>query len=196
MSSFELPPLIGIGGGNGSGKTTVGSERFERTGLPFMDSGDPLRVQAEIEGKDPEERSNLRDIARRWGEQYKDPAILVKKALELFGQEAGSVVSVRRVAEAEYIKKLGGAIIWVEAPIDLRHQRVISRARGSSDIKTLEAFIADENKEMYSTDPSDPFNVHMSGVRDMADFTFNNIAPSEEKSSEEIARTFNLPSKQ
>lgn len=192
MSSFEFPPLIVIGGGNGSGKSTLGYERELRTGVPYMDASDPLRNEALTRGLDPEQRGVLGSIAKEWARTYNNPAIMAKKVLDTIGYETASVVSVRRVAEAEFVSKLGGAIIWVDAPVELRHERAMKRARGTSDFKTLDEFIAEENKEMFTEDPSDPFNMHMNAIREMADFTFENIA-SEEDAPEIIAQTFKLP---
>lgn len=192
MSTFELPPLIAIGGGNGSGKSTLGYERELRTGVRSLDASEPLRNEAIARKLDPEMRGVLGPIAKEWAEKYNDPAIMAKKVLDIIGYEAASVMSVRRVAEAEFIRSLGGAIIWVDAPVELRHERAMKRARGTSDFKKLDEFIAEENKEMFTNDPSNLFNMHMDAIRQMADFTFENIAP-EEEAPEVIAHTFNLP---
>lgn len=192
--SFELPSIVGVAGGNGSGKTTFGRAREAALGVPYADLSDIIRIEAVNRGLDPTDRTVLRSISGEWARELNTPAVMARKALDYFGEgNPFTAVSIRRPAEAEFFQKRGGLILWVDAPVEQRWQNVNSRARDEGDQKTLDEFIEIENQEMYSKDPSDPYLINMSAVRDMADVTYINVAPSEEAAMADIARVFNFP---
>jgi len=63
------------------------------------------------------------------------------------------VDSIRNPAEVDVLRKQSGFfLVAVDAPIELRYKRSVSRAR-SGDVRSFEEFLANEKKEM-SSDPS------------------------------------------
>lgn len=175
MEKINLTPLVAVTGGNGSGKDSWAAERLKHTGIPFVTGSDILRNIASEQGLDPNDRAVLGSIAAELTKTSQDPAKLVNMIMEEYDTESGlSIVSIRRVAEAEAVKRRGGMVLWLDAPIELRYERAFARKRGSDDMKTFEEFVADENREMYSDDPSNPFLMNMSAIREMADVEFVN----------------------
>ncbi len=208
MILFDLPPAVGVAGVNGSGKTTLGAARQELADVPYADLSDFARDEARKLGLNPSERGVLGPIIERWAKEKGNPAFMAQVAFEGFeaqrlkALEAGIVlpegftaVSIRRPAEAQFIQNLGGALIWVDAPLEVRLKRINDRARDEGDIKTPEQFMAEEAKEMFAQDPSDPYQMNMSRVKEMADFTYENMASDREEAITHMAETFGLPTK-
>jgi dephospho-CoA kinase len=64
------------------------------------------------------------------------------------------IESIRTEGEAEALKKLEGFVLWaVDADLSIRHERNM-RENTATDQRTLEQFMADEQREMTSTDKS------------------------------------------
>ncbi len=194
MKSFELPEKTIIAGGNGSGKSTLSIVREEALQIPGVDLSDVLRIEATRRGLDPTDRSVLRAISTEWSREVNSPDVMAQKTMAHFeGHDAFTAVSIRRPAEAEYFKKRGAALIWVDAPVIQRWQNVNARARDEGDKKTLEEFITIEDQEMFSPNPEDPYLINMVAVRAMADFVYVNTEPTLEAAKLKMAETFGLP---
>lgn len=213
MKSIELPGVAGFAGFDGSGKDTIANTiRDELTGIPVVGLGDVLGDLIEEQGGDRDDREKKRATSKFLAEQYGDPAIMAKIAfgdydeITLNGQtyEFGDryrnadgeiyITSIRRLAEAEEIKRRGGALLWIHVPVEERYQRAILRARGSGDtFATLEEFIAKGEKEIYADDPNDPNSVNVSRVFGAADYIYNNPKRDREELIEHLSTTFQLP---
>ncbi len=168
-----LPSIIGVAGTNASLKGTMAARRQETQFTQTAEFSDILRVEATKRGLS-HERENLRAISTEWGRKLGAGALatmtLNRYWEEQTDPETGiSIVSVRRPAEARVIQENGGAIVWLDADLEIRHQRVLIGNRGRvDDLKTLDEFAAEEAVEM-NPQSDDPFLINMSGVRDMAD---------------------------
>jgi cytidylate kinase len=169
--------LIGLSGTNGSGKDTAGEIVAEKYGYLFVSVSDLLRVELRARGI-PVERQHLRKLSAEWRREF-GLGVLVDKAVELAEKSGypGVVASpMRNVGEAQHLKDLGGTLVWVDADQAMRYQRVRSTHRGrpGEDDKTFEQFCAEEQAEMYPSDPNDPAVLNMAGVRALADITIVN----------------------
>lgn len=194
MTNFDLPPIVAVAGGNGSGKSTVGIVREKFTEVPFADLGDFVRIEADNRGLDRADRSVLRAISTEWANELQTPAVMAVKAIQYFGEGMPfTAVSIRRPAEAEYLMERGAALVWVEAPVEVRWKRANDRARDEGDRKTLDEFIAAEAPEMHPSDPTDEYAINMSRVRKMADFVLDNSIDQADSITEaSFAEIFNL----
>jgi len=126
----------------------------------------------------PVERQHLRELSAEWRREF-GLGVLVDKAVELAEKSGypGVVASpMRNVGEAQHLKDLGGTLVWVDADRRLRYERIreTHRGRPGEDDKTFEQFCAEEQAEMYPSDPNDPAVLNMAGVRALADVTVVN----------------------
>ena len=97
--------------------------------------------------------------------------ILVRLALE-HHKTAGRIVfgGIRAIAEADAVKRYGGSMIAVTAPIKVRFKRAQGRGRVGDDA-SFEAFKAIEEKESVGKNASDQ---NVNAVVAQADYIINN----------------------
>lgn len=172
--------IFGIGGTNGSGKDTVGHMLAERHNFLFVSLTDMLRAEARRRGQ-PVEREVLRSISAEWRRES-GLGVLVDKALAFFSNQTKKydglvVASLRNPGEAERIHELGGKVIWVDAKLRIRYDRIqankLTRDRAEEDERTFEQFCDDEAAEMNQS--GDEATLNMNGVKKLADvFLVNN----------------------
>lgn len=170
--------IIGTSGTNGSGKDTVGQMLAEQYNLLFVSVSDLLRIECRKRGLEVS-RENLRMVSSEWRREF-GLGVLVDKAVELAQEQGGfdGVVAspMRNVGEAQRLKDSGGTLLWVDADPRIRYERIqaANRGRAAEDNKTYEQFLAEEQAEMYPSDPNDPSVLNMDGVRKLADVTILN----------------------
>jgi dephospho-CoA kinase len=171
--------IIGTSGTNGSGKDTVGELLAQKYNFLFISVSDLLRIECRKRGI-AVSRENLRRVSSEWRRQF-GLGVLVDKAVELAENApqdyAGVVASpMRNVGEAQHLKDIGGTLVWVDADPRTRYERIqaVNRGRAAEDNKTYEEFLAEEQAEMYPSDPNDPSVLNMAGVHDLADVTIRN----------------------
>ena len=175
---MKLPEIIGVAGGNGSGKDTLADLRTKLESAQKIGLSDLLRVEAVRLGLDPKDREVLSAISSQWADFYNDPGFLSIKAVETYRgmdveqQNGLSIVSIRRLAEAAIIQQNDGPMIWIEASIEKRFENALRRARPGDDM-TFEKFKADNDREMYG-DPNNPLAPKMIEVKESADIEIVN----------------------
>lgn len=87
------------------------------------------------------------------------------------------IESIRTVGEVNALKKKGGFYLFaVDADPKLRYERVVERG-SETDKVTYETFIANEQREMTSTDPN---KQNLAACQALADFKFDNNHSFEE----------------
>jgi hypothetical protein len=127
------------------------------------------------------ERPVLHSVANRL-RQEKGAGIFAEMAISLFQAKQaerddyrGLVVSgLRSLGEAKAIVAAGGKIVFVDASIELRYQRMVGRKRDSEVHLSLEEFIAQEAKELeVGSAPSDA-DFNLLGIKSMSDAVIMN----------------------
>lgn len=140
--------IIGVTGTFASGKDTVSDYLVEK-GFFHFSLSDAIREECDKRGL-PKDRDTLRRLANemRAKEGYD---ILAKRAIEAIKKSAKknvAVTSIRNQKEAEFLKKQDNFIlIAVDAPIEIRYERVKSRQREGDQID-FEKFQEQEKMEM------------------------------------------------
>lgn len=104
--------------------------------------------------------------------------ILIDKAVDeyrtLNKRYAGlAVSSLRNPGEADELHRLGGRLIWIDADLKVRYQRIESRLRGPEDHKSYEQFLQEEQIEMHHHG-NDDTALNMSAVKAKADIFITN----------------------
>lgn len=158
---MKLPSLIGLAGTFGSGKDTLAEILTSEYGYTHVSTGDMVR-QVAMERYGSIERPVLYRTAQENREKY-GAGYFVELALK---KSRPLIISgIRSLGEMKALKVAGGVMIYVDAPIELRHQRIVSRKRDNEVKLSLEEFQAFEETEMYAGDKDTDFNIRAIGER-------------------------------
>ncbi len=143
--------IIGITGTFASGKDTV-AEYLEKKGFEHFSLSDEIRKIAADRGIETT-RDNLRELGNSLRDEF-GPDYLPKRVLQQAKTDKILISSIRQPAEALYLKKNKGfVLLGIDAPIELRFERLRLRAR-PGDPQTLEELKDKEAKEMESKGPN------------------------------------------
>ena len=158
--------LIGLTGTNGSGKGEAATY-FKKRGYAYFSLSDVIRDALRNDGKE-DTRDNLIEKGNELRKKY-GPDILARLAMEKV-QDKTVIDSIRNPSEVEYLRKEKEFILLaIDAPVELRYERVKRRGRQES-ASTLEEFIKKEKEEM--TDSGKGQQLH--SCMKMADFIIMN----------------------
>lgn len=136
--------LIGLTGTNGAGKGEAAAF-FKKKGYVYFSLSDLLREELQKKGKQVT-RDNLIEIGNNLRKKF-SPDILAKRVMKKIKSRA-VIDSIRNPREIEYLKKQKNFILLsLDAPVELRHERVKKRGRDES-ATTLQEFIEKEANEM------------------------------------------------
>jgi len=163
--------IIGITGTIGAGKGTVVEYLINKKGFKHFSARDFLVEEIEKRGLE-KTRDNMVMVANDLREKNSPSFVadeLFKRALKL-GQNC-VIESLRTVGEIESLRKKGNfTLLAVDAEAKIRYERILKRSTSTDDI-SFEKFVADENREMESTDPN---KQNLKKCIAMADFTIIN----------------------
>ncbi|MGD8534515.1 MAG: AAA family ATPase [Candidatus Aminicenantes bacterium] len=158
--------LIGLTGTNGSGKGEVAAY-LKKKGYDYFSLSDVIRDALRKDGKE-DSRNNLIEKGNELRKKY-GPDILAKMVMERVEGKA-VIDSIRNPSEVEYLRKEKEFILLaIDAPVELRYERVKQRGRQES-VSTLEEFTKKEKEEM--TDREKEQQLH--SCMKMADFVIMN----------------------
>lgn len=172
---YNTPPqLIGISGTFASGKDTVAEFLVSDFGFTHVSTGDIVRKVA----------------MEKYGSIERP--VLAKAATELrYAQGAGALVAealketrplvitgIRSLGEAKTVKAAGGVLLFVDAPVELRYERIKQRSRDKEAELSLEEFRANEAKELYAGPNDEDFNIR--GIGKIADIVVENTTTLED----------------
>lgn len=162
----KLPKLIGIAGTFASGKDTLADYLVAQYSFAVGSTSDVVR---EISQKryGNIERPALHETADHYRQKYGADYFAQKILDDFFTDQANNyyglvVTGLRSVGEAKAIKDADGILVFVNAPIEVRYQRMLVRNRDKEVNLTLEQFTKSEEAEWHSGDG-------------LADFSFKNI---------------------
>jgi len=140
LSDFKL---IGLTGTNGAGKGEV-AKYFQIKGYAYLSLSDVIRDELRARGLEAS-RDNLITCGNELREKF-GPDILARRVAEKI-QGPTVIDSIRNTREVAYLRSLGNFIlIAVDAPVEIRFERVKRRGRNES-ATTLEEFKQKEEEE-------------------------------------------------
>ncbi len=162
--------IIGIVGTIGSGKGTVVKHLVARGFAHYSMSG--LLKEILVERQIPATRKNLSELANELAKEYEGGILQYahEKAVA-DGVEQYILESIHREQEAEYVHRIGGVLIGVDADIHVRYERVIARQEGEKDNVSFEQFLEDARREDEGGTGSGP---HIRAVLKKADHLVTN----------------------
>lgn len=166
--------IVGLTGTFAAGKDAV-AEYLEEKGFEHFSTGEEVAEIAREKGIETT-RDNLRELANKlrdeFGSEYLSRRIIENKAKT----NKIAITGLRQPGEVKYLKSLKDFyLIAVDAPVELRFQRMRERAR-PGDPETLEAMIEKEKKEMEAKGQNAQ-KIHE--CMQMADYTIINDASFE-----------------
>ncbi len=158
--------FIGLTGTNGSGKGKAAAY-FKKKGYSYFSLSDLIREELQKNGKEL-----TRDNLIEKGNELRDthgPAMLAQQARKKVKGKA-VIDSIRNPFEVEYLRKDKEFILLaIDAPVELRYERVKKRGRKES-ASTLQEFIKKEEEEMTGSEKGQQLRRCMK----MADFVIFN----------------------
>lgn len=136
--------IIGLTGTNGAGKGEVAAF-LKRKGYTYFSLSDLVRE--ELRKKENEvTRNNLIKMGNELREKF-GPDILAKRIMKKVKHRA-VIDSIRNPREVDYLREQKDFVLLsIDAPVELRYERVRKRGRKES-VATLEEFIKKEEEEM------------------------------------------------
>jgi dephospho-CoA kinase len=166
--------IIGITGTNGAGKGEVVRYLVEEKGFTHFSVRDEITAEIERRGL-VVDRPNMNevgtDLRATHGADY-FTKLFVQKAKE---QGLNNIVieSIRSPYEAAAIHEAGGKVIVVDADLETRYYRVVTRG-SDTDKVSFEEFCAQQEREMTSEDPTNPAKMDIRAVIEQADVHLQN----------------------
>ncbi|HRK40626.1 MAG TPA: AAA family ATPase [Candidatus Saccharibacteria bacterium] len=174
MNISAKPELIGIAGSFASGKDTIAHALEADYGFTHVSTGDMVR-EAAMRERGSIERPVLFEVADE--HRHRDGAgVFVVHALEK--PRPLVVTGIRSLGEAKALKAAGGVLLFIDAPAQVRYERMKARHRDAETELTFEQFEANEAKEWHSGETDADFNLR--DIKVMADVVMHNVVPLEE----------------
>jgi dephospho-CoA kinase len=166
--------IFGVTGTNGAGKGTVVDYLRDEKGFAHYSVRDLIIEEVTRRGL-PLDRIHIGDTGtalRRENAPTYFIDTFVQRAHDA-GETNVVIESIRTLAEAKRIQELVGNVIAVDAPVELRYARITERG-SATDHVTFEQFREQEDREYTAKDDSDPTQMSVLKVMDIADFVIVN----------------------
>jgi dephospho-CoA kinase len=158
--------LIGLTGTNGSGKGEAAAY-LKKKGFQYFSLSDLIREELKKRGKEPT-RDNLIKTGNELREKF-GPDRLARLIMKKVKDKA-VIDSIRNPKEVEYLRKQKNFIfLAIDAPVELRYERVKKRGRGES-ASTFQEFVEKEKEEITGREKGQQLRKCMN----MADFLIIN----------------------
>lgn len=169
--------VIGITGTLGAGKGTLVDYLIKHEDFRHFSVRQFLIEEIERRGL-PVNRDSMTAVANELREQH-HPAYIIEKLYEKAIEHGGRAIieSIRTPGEINFLRKQGDFyLLAVDADPKIRFQRIQLRASETDQID-FQTFLANEAREMNTTDPN---KQNLSACIRLADFRLNNDGSMEE----------------
>lgn len=164
--------IIGLTGTFGAGKDEA-ARYFEGLGFEHFSTADILREEATKRGL-AIDRDSLRELKNILKDEKGDD-YLAKEAVLRIKSDKAIISAIRSIGEVDYLKSLKDFyLIFVDAPIETRYERIKDRKRAGEEELTLEKFKEKEDLEM-----SGQSSQRLDYSKENADYTVINNATKE-----------------
>ena len=154
LKSNRAIQIIGITGTLGAGKGTVVDYLKEKYGFVHFSVRDFLKEEVLRRGMEPN-RDSFTQVANELRAAH-SPSYVTDCLYERAAQQTHDAVieSIRTPGEIDSLQAKGNFQLWaVDADPEIRYQRAVLR-NSETDHVTYEIFLANEQREMTSTDPN------------------------------------------
>ncbi|MDQ3123354.1 MAG: nucleoside monophosphate kinase [bacterium] len=163
--------IIGLSGTFASGKDTLSQHLVHKFNFLHVSTGDMVRAVAIAEYGDTE-RPTLVKTANELRAK-RGPGVLAELAMEHYEEERtkyiGVIISgVRSLGEANIIQAKAGIIVFCDAPMEIRYERIKNRHRANEELLSFHEFQKSEELETHK-DHDNPAVQDIAGVKELAD---------------------------
>lgn len=166
--------IFGVTGTNGAGKGEVVRYLVEEKGYTHYSVRDEITAEILRRGL-VVDRPNMNEVGTELrathGADY-FIKLFIKKAKE-DGILDLAIESIRSPLEAKALHDEGGKVIVVDADVQTRYYRVVTRGSATDNI-SFEDFCAQQEREMTSEDPTNPAKMDIKAVIAQADIHLQN----------------------
>lgn len=163
MNTSAKPELIGVAGTFASGKDLIAHYLSDHYGYTHPSTSELVRNVA-MKERGSVERDVLYEVADAHRRKY-GADVFVQMCLD--APRPTVITGLRSLGEAKAIKAAGGLLVFVDAPVTVRYERMRSRDRDLETQLTLEQFQAREQSELHAGNDDTDFN--LLGIKAMAD---------------------------
>ena len=167
------PTIIGLAGTFASGKDTLANYLVEKYGYLHISTADMVRGEA-MKRYGSIERPILHKTATAV-RQTEGAGAFAQRALDEAAGRPVIISGIRSLGERDVLRKQGALIVFVDAPVEVRYERMRSRQRDQETQLSLDEFRANEQREWYGGDDPADFNVR--GIKAEADVVLENVMP-------------------
>jgi dephospho-CoA kinase len=171
--------IIGIAGSFASGKDTLADRLVDDLGFVHYSLGDMVRKVAFAQ-RGSTERPILHEVADTMRRQHGGDYFMQLALQEGSATQAPGVIvtGIRTMGEANAIIAAGGQIVFIDAPAQVRYDRMRARQRDNETQLTLQQFIKNEETEWYAGPADTDFNLR--GIKQIASATLQNTTGPDE----------------
>ncbi len=161
--------ILGVTGTIGAGKDLI-ARYLESKDFQHISTADILREEVSQKGLSLE-RESLRtfsnDLKKEKGGDY-----LAREAVARMKSDNIIISAIRAVEEVDYLKKLDNFyLIFIDAPVELRYERIRKRSRIGEKEIAFEEFKRKEDLEMFGQSSQ-----RLDYCREKADFIISNTS--------------------
>ena len=162
--------IIGVTGTNGAGKGTVPEYLVEKHGFTHYSARAFIVEEIERRGL-VVDRTSMNAVANDMRKTHGSSHV-IKSLFERAEENGGNAIieSVRALGEARFLKEHGAFVVAVDADRHIRYERITKRASATDQV-SFEEFCMQEEREMAQ---QEEFDMNISGVMQMADYTLTN----------------------
>lgn len=173
--------IIGISGTFGSGKDSLAEYLYNKYNFLHISTSDIVREFARKQYSSTD-RPILKKVANELRQSY-GSAVLVEIAFDRYKKANvnydGLLVSaIRSIGEVNKIHQLGGIMVFVDAPVDVRYKRIIQRKRDEEANVSFEEYKKREEAELSAGKRDDVQNLN--AVKSISDLVIINNKTKEE----------------
>lgn len=166
--------IIGISGTFGSGKDSAAKYLETKKGFQHLSLADILREIA-VEKNIDKDRESVRVLANKLNEE-EGGDFLAQRALKRKNDEDLVISAIRRPEEINFLKKQNNFfLVFIDAPIETRYQRMVSRSRDVEGEMTI-----DELKKKEELESSGKSSQRVDLCKKEADYFVENNGTKEE----------------
>lgn len=167
--------IIAIAGTHGAGKGTV-VDYLKQKGFVHLSARELIKEEVARRGLEPT-RPNISATVTDMRNKI-SPLWVVETLMDRAKETGGDVVieSIYTLPEVEYLRGRGALVLAIDADPEIRYNRVIGRGSETDHI-TFEQFKEQQERELASSDPNAQ---NVQAVMQVADYTIQNNASTEE----------------